>query len=324
MMRYVRRLFSWTLVGAAFLAAGTFVFWLASGRFDAASPKVSLDEMRWASTQEADGRTVIAASADIAPRAHYLGDRLEAHVTVFFDETMVVPSSVRVKLSQSTFVPYLIVAGPTEVRQRVGSMTVVRTSLALQCIEASCLPTESGDTHAFWGALVQYSLRRDATKASALYFSFPRVKMPLRIVAADISPVVFRSSGSQIAETSYRIPPETVGWGLAGGAVALLIVSALMCRRALKKGATPERVSLENVPKSALETLEDAFANGVVDRTALQPALDALGEDLLRAGRDDLALRAWRFAWSGASFDTDALRDLLHASRDAMGGGSRG
>ena len=297
-----RRLLAVGLVAAGACAAAAIVAAAIVGGSDLSVP--------------APARPVVAV-AQISPQEHYPGDEVTATLDLSVNRALVDPADIEV---QAGFRPYTRVA-PVEIeRTEAGEAVLVRYVYRLQCLDRACIMSAGTGPSSFAPAVVRYP---DAVVGQAtIAADWPPVTMSTRITAEDLSEPSFRTAAEPVAP-SYGIAPGLLGWLLAGGAAALvLVVSALTARRLWRAAPAPSAIPEAG---TADESLQAALAEvgrtrtGESDEDERRIALDTLARRLERDGSPELARDARRLAWSRASPEGKPLDDLCAAVAEALG-----
>ncbi len=248
----------------------------------------------------------VAANALVEPRQHLFGDAVSARVDVLLDRRRIDPSAVRLR---TRFEPYEPGAPVRTERLDTGSLTRLRFTVRLHCLDESCLPLTTGRPFSF----PRGSVLADGERVAD--FEWPEIAVGSRVVpsAPDSGAAAvgrWRVNLSELPAPTYRVAPGVV-FGLLAVLAGVLVAGAA----ALLGMALPRRASVER----RLPPLERALALLQAARRGGEPkeerkALDLLALELARRGEGNLAQVASELAWARrrpASDATDRLTERV-------------
>jgi hypothetical protein len=231
----------------------------------------------------------IAVRGALAPRSYLFGDSMVARLEILVDRAVFDPDRISI---DTRFAPFSVVGAPRRERHDFPDLTRIRYAFELECLALECVPESIERPIQFAPAVVSH----DRTQIEQ--FVWPGFPIVARVRETSISAIPgsdWRAS-SAVLPPAYRLHPTLLAAGLAGAAIALVILAAALtvagsaglARRWRRLRLTP----LEH----ALAGLERANAAGVEADQRL--ALDRLADELRTRGAGDLALTARRLAWA--------------------------
>ena len=159
----------------------------------------------------------MVVTSSLSPTTALFGDRISAEIDVYTRDQQVDPGTVHVR---AEFRPYQVV--DTEVtRSSEGSVSVLRTRLALQCLTSTCLPAaRSGRVFRFEPATVSYrqGTRSDAGRSHGVRSRSTRGSRRRTLVSwrARRPWTVVRESPPPSCEPRWPCSPPCSGWQAHG------------------------------------------------------------------------------------------------------------
>lgn len=294
----MRRFLPWAALAAGVAGATTVLVWTAVGAGDG-------------QPIEPVGGVPVSAVTSVAPRAHFVGDRVVATLDLTVDPALTDPARIDVVTG---FRPYTRVA-PVEVERRdADGATRIRYTYALQCIDRACVDRVSGERYAFGAATIRYS--SSSVGQGTILADWPELTVASRLAPGDLAAREFRADADTPPPLDTAVSPTLLAWLLAGAAALLALaaaaVTALWLRRRSPRtaptvAATADATQLDR----ALARVGAAIDGEEPERRA---ALDELARALERDGRPELAPVARRLAWSRAAPEDEEMRELAGAA----------
>jgi hypothetical protein len=271
------------------------------------------------------GQEQIQATAALTPRAALFGDTVTAKVDVTFDRTQYSPRDVHVLAS---FAPWETIGAPVVDREDAGSITYLRTTYILRCLEIRCVPTHGATLYQFRPARVVYERPAgDTTERLAVDTQWPALVLHSRLDSSgpterDALAAPWRADTVSLPAVTYRMSP---GWLIALfllAGVALVAAAGVLAYRARPRRLPPSPPP-PPPPPPRLAPLEQALAlleappgdgdGGIAER---RRALELVADEVSTWGDAGLERDARRLAWSEedpASEDTKVLAASVRA-----------
>jgi hypothetical protein len=256
----------------------------------------------------------LAVNGMLSTSAALFGDPLEAEVDVYSNDASIASPSIRIS---TDFKPYRIVATKVS-RVRQGNVSLLRTTISLDCLTRSCLPAKGGArVITFPPATVTY--RTGGRDAYALVPWEP-LQLSSRLARGTRARPELVDSAPPL-ESQFRRSPETLSTlfllaaavlGLAGTAlvVTALWPPAFMAQRRRRRLSPLER---------SLQRVEAAAQND--DEPTRRRTLDDLATHLGDVPAPSLELQTRAIAWGQSPPDSEALTLLAAQVRTALNGG---
>jgi len=281
------------------------------------------------SSSTARAQSPIEARTILSPPSALFGDTVTAVVEVTLDRSRVDPGSVRVR---TEFSPWKLVTKPERFRQDSKTSTYLRTTFAVRCLDAPCLPSANTTFASFPPARVTYTPKSAAAGGarSSLTVPWPQLVLDSRDVTRPgtrASATPWKADLLSLPGVTYGTTPVVLFTLLLAAATLLAIAGVALAIRALPRDAEQipvltEQPSVPTPIEQAFVLLEDgARVNGVADR---RRALQLVAEMLFERGDLDLARAARTLAWSEAAPATDATSTFAATARSALGEEERG
>ncbi len=265
-----------------------------------------------------EGTRAVVVTTGITPEPSRVGDRLVATLDFRVEVERADANSVRVL--EARFPPFTQLAPPTITRTDVGDLSFIRFEYPLQCRELACVASE--EAIRFPRVSVRWIDRIDGVASQGGDFvDWPEVTIVPRVADADLVQPELAAVSTGEAEPTYRINPDFLGWLFLGVAAALVVgVGAgagwKLWGSAPRPEESDEPASEESSPLEGALTALEALPSW--ERDEARQALDSLSRALEAAGIPDLARQARRLAWSPATPEQDAVRDLIAGVRQAL------
>lgn len=251
---------------------------------------------------------LFAVSASVTPQKSLFGDPVTARLRILFDRNRVAPESVKVLYG---FRPYR--DRTTVERVDSGNLTALLYTIELECLTLSCVPPE-GDFTSSWGARITSGI------GPVQDIVFPEITVGSRIPPdSEFRP---ENTGEEpldwppkwratvaLPESSYRVSPTLLTWGLGGLGALLVGASSAAGWLLLRRGRLVREREISALDR-ALELLRRA---GTDDerRAALEALALALDTDL----GPGLAQPARALAWSSSRPSQTAAEELAELAR---------
>ena len=233
----------------------------------------------------------------LTPQSHLFADSVTARLELVFGRLYVPADSVRVDAS---FAPFSLQSSSRE-RTDHGGTTRLTYRFRIACLTQACLPPATGTTIELPDAVVGYGLTRSDV-ASTTIVTWPTLSVAARIGLDDSERNLLRVSAQPVSAPTFRISPALLTGLALAGAVALLLVAAVLLvptlphTLGLRVPAWARRRTRPLTPlEQALARASTAGTNGGGDE---RRALEHLALELAGSGETGLALDARRMAWS--------------------------
>jgi hypothetical protein len=270
----------------------------------------------------------ILARGTLARRIVLFGDTVTARADVVLDRRRFDPDSVRVS---ATFTPWEIVGTPERVRRDTGSLTHVRTTYVLRCLNSLCLFFGQAGQIEFPPGRVSVAERRDPPSGDVrrLRFDWPVLTTYSRYGSGSfegrgrVATAPWRADLVGLPVPTWRASPGLIlALLLVGGALLAIAGGSLLYLARPQR--EPEPIPEPEAPPpprlsplaQALALLEDAArTNGAEER---RRSLELVAEALDEFGDDDLARAARTLAWSEGVPEVEATAGLATRVRTTL------
>jgi hypothetical protein len=266
--------------------------------------------------------SAIVSSAQITPRSSLFGDMLTARVAVLVDPRQFDPASIQL---DSTFRPYVVQSQSRRAGPRIGRAATVVFDYSIQCLTGPCIALMSQKPHS--GALAKtvvfppasLSARAADGKIVTQHVPWPTIVVHSRLSANQIALATPALDPKlTLPAVTWRIDPDLLGAVALSVAVLLGLVATWLAasivvgdsRVLFGRFRRPPRLS---AVERALLLAEHAAASGELDEE--RKALERLAVELRHEGRDDLAGRAERLAWSAEEPSSENVGELAGVVR---------
>ena len=251
----------------------------------------------------------------LSTTAALFGDRVVAEVDVVSRDANVPPGSVRVGTS---FEPFTVVSRKVE-RAHVGGASLLRTTVALQCLTRACLPPAGGRVVRFLPIVVSYAKDGEQRKAvvpwEPLQVSSRLPRGVAGIGVIDTAPPL---------DPRFARSPDTLHLVLLIATVLLALGGAVLVVTALRPPSLRARRRWEKLSplERSLALVEAAAASE--DETERRRTLDQLALCLGEAQSPQLELQTRELAWGQAPPEPRELTLLAAEVRATLNGKVRG
>ncbi len=265
----------------------------------------------------------VVTSGTITPRSSLFGDVLTAEARVIVDPRLYVPASAELA---SSFRPYSVRSRSRRISRGVGQASVIDFDYSIQCLSEPCLAFMSQKTRS-GGTLTKAPVFPDARltvrtpdgAVVAVRIPWPPIVVHSRLSAAQIA-LATPSLDSKVVlpAVSWRISPNELG-AFALSLAVLFLLAATWLLASIALGDSRLLIRRLRIPSHltpvdrALLLAEHASARGELEEE--RKALQRLAVELRIAGRDDLAGRAGRIAWSAEAPSPAVVGALASAVR---------
>lgn len=268
------------------------------------------------------GGEEIHVTTRLEPRFPAFGDTVRATIDVVLDPRRVDPASVRIA---TDLAPWELVARPEEGRRAVGEAVLVRTTYALRCTTAPCLPGGATQAVKLPAARVSYASLEGSTRRVARA-EWPLLVVTSRFAASSLDtsePAPFRADLVTLPPPTTPIAPTLLAVGIGGVAALLACLGAVLValawpRRRPEPGPAPEPEAVPSLSplERALALLEESTRrDGAGER---RRALELVAGELEARGDDDLAGIARALAWSSSAPESSRTAALAARARRAL------
>jgi hypothetical protein len=165
----------------------------------------------------------LEARASLRPATAFFGDPVTAEIEVVVDESVVDPSSVRIDFAAA---PYRRLSSHESDRASAGSVTVIRERVRVVCASAACLPREQPRQSA--PPPVRISARNRESRPLAIRVDWTPVRVAARVPPRALGGEPSWQVDDAPSAPSYRASPDLLYTGLAGLALGLALVAAVL------------------------------------------------------------------------------------------------
>jgi hypothetical protein len=261
--------------------------------------------------------TPVTVTNTVTPTTSLFGDPIEAEIAVLTDSAVIDARSVSV---HTDFRPYD--AGATRVdRSSREGLSLLRTSIQLQCLTAACLPGRGGRAFRFEPVVVSYRPVAGGGEQRVARAWAP-VQVYSRLGAATPSGEALADNPPSL-DTRFRISPTLLRVVLVTLALVLGLTGTLL----IATGLWP-RFPYSQRHWRRLSPLDQALAQldaaaAIDDETLRRRVLEQLASRLDEADLDALAQESRTLAWDADPPEREALTLLGTQIRGSRNGGSR-
>ena len=266
----------------------------------------------------------LVARVRLAPQSVLFGDVVTATVDVVVDRTRVDPRDVSVRM---TLLPYRQLGRVFRTRTDVGSLTEVRTTTRLDCLEQQCALPAARLRIKFPPALVFYR-PRSGGPVRRVNIRWPPLVVDSRLDAQAVAQskllafgAPWRADVATMPRVSYRADPALLEWGLLAVGVLLLAGGAGLVVVGVGRGGALSTLLVRRA--RPLPPLEHALAQVELAQRdgsdARRRALELLARELRSSGADELAVDARELAWAEPGPDDGMTAELAVRVRDLIG-----
>jgi hypothetical protein len=280
---------------------------------------------------ETSRETAVRATVttSLEPQVHRFGEPVTARIGLTVRSAELDPETPQ---PGSDFEPYRALGQARRELEQFGAVSRLTFTIAIQCLRQACLPETQTGEFELGPATVAWRVpappgrrfqdrRLDNRTANA---SWPTLKVASWLSPDDVEEARWRSTLGELPEPSYAVSPRWLVGGLAGGAVALVLLAAALAgswaRDALARRTVAREEAEADAPplERAVGLVEESRANG--DVPGRRVALETLARELRDGGEVELAADAERLAWSPDAPADAEVATLLAEVRSRNGG----
>jgi hypothetical protein len=280
----------------------------------------------WSGSGGSYAPRTIVSSGTITPRSSLFGDPLTAEAKVIIDPRLYDPASIQLS---ARFRPYVVRSSSQRITRGVGRASVVVFDYSIQCLTGACIPfTSASSKQGTSTKIVEFPparLTAHSTGGGTIVETVPwsPIVVHSRLSAGQIALATPKiDSRIVLPAVTWRISPNVLG-ALALVAAVLLGLAAVWLVSSVAVSDSRLLVRRLRVPlhltpvERALLLAEHASAAG--ERDEERKALQRLAVELRLTGRDELAGRAGRLAWSEESPSPELVGSLASVVRSGRG-----